>query len=77
MTGIKITLVRFALEQDYDYLSISQQGAVVGRVSSNSFTDLPTQVQVPFTLGPGDLTVDFTSNGRGLHSSTLQLNLSR
>jgi len=123
MTGIKITLVRFALEQGFDSLQISQ-GGVTRNVdvpqlsgtsynytdfsgllddtfyngtsynstdlsglwdtfynatgfSTDNFTDLPAQLQVPFTLGPGDVTIDFTSDGRGLHSSTLQLNLSR
>jgi hypothetical protein len=46
--------------------------------STDNFTELPAQLYVPFTLGPGDVTVEFTSDGRGLHSSTsLQLNLSR
>jgi len=73
MTGINITLVRFALEQGYDFLRISQQDGVAGRFSS-------ANLQVPFTVGPGDITIDFTSDGRGLHSSTLlglQLNLNR
>jgi len=40
-------------------------------------SDLLAQLYVPFTLGPGDVTVEFTSDGRGLHSSTgLQINLS-
>jgi len=85
ITGIKITMVRFALEQYYDFLRISQGGVNIPQlsgvrlsgVSSRYFTDLPAQLQVPFTLGPGDVTVDFTSDGRGLHSSTLQLNFGR
>jgi len=113
MTGINITLVRFALEQGYDFLRISQGGVTrnvdvprlsgtsynftdfaglsnftdfaglsnmsynVTGFSTDNFTGLPAQLYVPFTLGPGDVTVEFTSDGRGLHSSTLQLNLSR
>jgi len=74
ITGIKITLVRFALEQGFDFLHISQGGVAIpqlpgtnGRtgVSSHNFASLPAQLQVPFTLGPGDVTVDFTSDGRG------------
>ena len=45
--------------------------------STEDFTDLPAQLQVPFTLGPGDVTVEFTSDGRGLHSFTVLLKLSR
>jgi len=72
MTGINITLVRFALEQGYDFLNISQGGVAIPQLPGTAL------LQVPFTLGPGDVTVEFTSDGRGLHSSTsLQLNLSR
>jgi hypothetical protein len=103
MTGINITLVQFALEQNFDFLRISQGGVTrnvdvpplpgtsdnftdfsglldefynVTGYSTDNFTDLPAQRQVPFTLGPGDVTIEFTSDGRGLHSFTLQLNLS-
>jgi len=47
MTGINITLVRFALDKNSDFLRISQNG------------------------------VAYNITGRGLHSSTIQLNLSR
>jgi len=130
ITGIKITMVRFALEQGFDFLRISQGGVAIPQlrgwstgdssyvfngtfndtfndlfngtfndtfndpfndtfndlpqlpgtfynngtgVSSNNFAGLPAQLQVPFTLGPGDVTLDFTSDGRGLHSSTLHV----
>jgi len=79
MTGINITLVRFALDQNSDFLRISQ-GGVTYNITGNSidgFIDLPAQLQVPFTLGPSDVTIEFTSDGRGLHSSTLLLGLSR
>ena len=46
MTGINITLVRFALDKNSDFLRISQNG------------------------------VAYNITGRGLHSSTIQLNLS-
>jgi len=61
MTGINITLVRFALEKGYDFLNISQGGVAIPQLPRTA------QLQVPFTLGPGDVTVEFTSDGRGLH----------
>jgi hypothetical protein len=73
MTGINITLVRFALEQGYDFLNISQGGVAIPLTGT-------AELYVPFTLGPGDVTVEFTSDSRGLHSShfaCLQLSLSR
>jgi len=61
-----------------EFAGMSNMSYNVTGYSTDNFTELPAQLYVPFTLGPGDVTVEFTSDGRGLHSSTsLQLNLSR
>jgi hypothetical protein len=51
ISGIKITMVRFALETGFDFLHMYQNSVSVFSQSENIFGALPGAFQVPFTLG--------------------------